>query len=226
MARRWKIFLLVAFVTLVFDLGTKYWARATLPTEGHPRDGGAECKIPDDLVAKEVGGRKTLACHGKAVPVIDDYWDWRLSFNPGSAFGLFDSQSGARIFLSIIGVLAVAAMVWMVKKAKDDQRLLAIALGLVAGGAVGNLCDRIYFGVVTDFVLWRYHSKEWPVFNVADVALVIGVGMMFFDVGKEPKKTKKKQPRAGATAAAKPDAAKDDDDDDDDDKPATGVTAA
>lgn len=204
MARRWKIFLIVAFLTLVFDLGTKYWARASLPTEGHPRDGGTSCVIPDDLIAKEVGGRKTMACHGKAVPVIDNFWDWRLSFNPGSAFGLFDSQSGARIFLSIVGVLAVAAMAWMVKKAKNDQRLLAIALGLVAGGAVGNLCDRIYFGVVTDFVLWRYHSKEWPVFNVADVALVIGVGMMFFDVGKEPKKAKKK-PRTSVS--------------DDDDKP-------
>jgi hypothetical protein len=97
----------------------------------------------------------------------------------------------------------------MVKKAKDDQRLLAIALGLVAGGAVGNLADRIYFGVVTDFVLWRYHSKEWPVFNIADVALVVGVGMMFFDVGKEPKKTKKKKPRTGDAAKDAKDAAKD-----------------
>jgi signal peptidase II len=177
MARRWKIFLLVAFLTLVFDLGTKYWARASLPV--HPD----KCAIPDDIVAHK--------CVGTKVAVIDGFWDWRLSFNPGSAFGLFDSQGGARVFLSIVGILAVLLMVLMVKKAKNDQRLLAIALGLVAGGAVGNLCDRIYFGVVTDFVLWHYHASEWPVFNVADVALVIGVGMMFFDVGKEPKGKKK-----------------------------------
>jgi lipoprotein signal peptidase len=68
----------------------------------------------------------------------------------------------------------------------------------------------MYFGVVTDFVLWHYHAKEWPVFNVADVALVIGVGMMFFDVdGKKPKAKKKGAPSgdAPADATAKTDAA-------------------
>ncbi len=182
MARRWKIFILVALICLVADHATKYWARHSLPV--HP----AGCAIPADIVAHK--------CVGVKDPVIDGYWDWRLSFNPGSAFGLFDSQTGARIFLSIVGVLAVVAMVFMVKKAKDHQTLLAVALGLVAGGAVGNLLDRMYFGVVTDFVLWHYHAKEWPVFNVADVALVIGVGMMFFDVGGDGKKSKKKKPAA------------------------------
>lgn len=201
MARRWKIFLLVAMITLVADHATKYWARHSLST--HP----AGCAIPADVVSHK--------CVGVKEPVIDGFWDWRLSFNPGSAFGLFDSQTGARVFLSIIGVLAVIAMVFMVKKAKNSQRLLAIALGLVAGGAVGNLLDRMYFGVVTDFVLWHYHDKEWPVFNVADVALVVGVGMMFFDVdGKKPKKK-------GQVAAA---SSSDEDDDakgDASDKPAT-----
>jgi signal peptidase II len=186
MQRRWKIFLLVAMITLVADHASKYWARHSLPTHGK-----TPCVIPDDVVAHK--------CVGKAVAVIDNYWDWRLSFNPGSAFGLFDSQAGARVFLSIVGVLAVFAMVWMVKKARNHQTLLVLALGLVAGGAVGNLLDRMYFGVVTDFVLWRYHDKEWPVFNIADVALVIGVGMMFFDV--DGKKTKAKRPTVDAGAA-------------------------
>jgi signal peptidase II len=188
MPRRWKIFLIVAMITLVADHSSKYWARHSLPV--HPD----KCAIPDDVVAHK--------CVGVPDRVIDGFWDWRLSFNPGSAFGLFDSQTGARIFLSIVGVLAVGAMLWMLRKAKDEQRLLAIALGLVAGGAVGNLLDRMYFGVVTDFVLWRYHSKEWPVFNVADVALVIGVGMMFFDVGKEPDKKKAKKSDVATADAA------------------------
>ena len=206
MARRWKIFLLVAMITLVADHATKYWARHSLETR-NPHALEYKCVIPDDVVAHK--------CIATKEAVIDGFWDWRLSFNPGSAFGLFDSQTGARVFLSIIGVLAVVAMVFMVKKAKNSQRLLAIALGLVAGGAVGNLLDRMYFGVVTDFVLWHYHDKEWPVFNVADVALVVGVGMMFFDVdGKKPKKK-------GTVVAA---ASTDDDDDakgDAGDKPAT-----
>ena len=188
-SRRWKVFLLIALFTLAADQASKVWARASLPT--HP----GECAIPDDVVARK--------CVGAAVPVIDGFWDWRLSFNPGSAFGLFHGQTGARIFLSVIGVIAVGAMVWMVHRARDHQRALLWALGLVAGGAVGNLIDRMYFGVVTDFVLWRYKTTEWPVFNVADVALVVGVVLMFFDVGREPKTAKgKAAPVASAPAAA------------------------
>jgi signal peptidase II len=191
MARRWKLFLLVAMFTMLADQATKFWARDALAV--HP----AGCEIPDAIVDG--------TCTGVNEPFVGGYWDWRLSFNQGSAFGLFHSQGGARVFLSIVGLLALAAMVWMVKKARDGQTWLIWALGLVAGGAVGNLIDRIYFGVVTDFVLWHTpalearsafrYKNEWPVFNVADVALVIGVGIMLFvsgDDGKKKTKAKKK----------------------------------
>ncbi len=161
MSRRWKLFIVVGIVTLLADQLTKIWARASLPV--HP------------------GGR------GISQEVIDGFWAWRLSHNPGSAFGLFGTTSGARVFLSVIGVIAVLAILWMVRKAQNDQTRLIWALGLVAGGAVGNLIDRIYFGVVTDFVVWKYDTHEWPTFNVADVALVIGVGLLFLDIGKEAK---------------------------------------
>src|SRR5574338_369068 len=80
---------------------------------------------------------------------------------------------------------SVIAMILMMNKSRDDQTILHWALALVVGGAIGNLIDRMYFGVVTDFVLWHYHAKEWPVFNVAYVVLVIGVGLMFIDIQKE-----------------------------------------
>jgi signal peptidase II len=186
---RWKLFLIIGILTIVADQATKIWARSSLPTERAAHSMlDKPCEIPDDIVSHK--------CVGSAVKVIDGYWEWRLSFNPGSAFGLFNSQTGARVFLSIIGVLAVGGMVWMLKRAKEKQKALIWALGLVAGGAVGNLIDRVYYGVVTDFVLWRYQSHEWPVFNVADVALVVGVGLMFFDIGGDPKKQKKKAPAA------------------------------
>lgn len=175
-ARIWIVFALVAGLSLVADQATKIWARAELPV--HP----AGCQVPEAMAARQ--------CVGVPVSVIDGYWDWRLSMNPGSAFGLFSSQGGARIFLSVIGILAVFGMLWMMKKSRADQRTLHWALALVAGGAVGNLIDRIYFGVVTDFVLWRYQTKEWPVFNVADVVLVIGVGLMFIDMLKEGRREK------------------------------------
>jgi len=180
MPSRWKIFLLVGLFTIVADQATKLWARHDLPVVA--RAESHTCVIPDDIVDDD--------CHGKQVEVIDGFWHWRLSFNPGSAFGLFHSAAGARWFLSVVGILAVFGMAWMVRKARDNQTALIWALGLVAGGAIGNLIDRVYFGVVTDFVLWHYKRHEWPVFNVADVALVIGVGLMFLDIYKDGKAEK------------------------------------
>ncbi len=179
---KWKLFAIVAFLSLVADQATKLWARHTLPLDCGGNSQG-NLHVVDALISRK--------CIGKAVGVIDNFWDWRLSMNPGSAFGLFSSTgSFGRIMLSLVGIGAVFGMIWMLRKSRPDQRILHWALALVAGGAVGNLIDRIYFGVVTDFVLWRYHAKEWPVFNVADVVLVVGVGLMFIDIQKEGKKDK------------------------------------
>jgi signal peptidase II len=191
--KKWWVFGIVAVVSLVFDQVTKIWARAELPT--FP----AECVIPDGMIP----GSAAAKCVGVPVGVIDSFWHWRLSMNPGSAFGLFSSQGGARVFLSIVGVAAVFGMMWMMKKSRADQRVLHWALAFVAGGAVGNLIDRIYYGVVTDFILWHVGefkagahagagrwAHEWPVFNIADVVLVVGVGLMFIDIQKEGKREK------------------------------------
>jgi signal peptidase II len=179
---QWILFAVVGILSLVADQITKIWARASLPTFGHGTLPGGACKIPDDIMAH--------LCQGKNVTIVDGFWDWRLSMNPGSAFGLFSSLTVGRILLSIVGIAAVIGMIFMLRKARPDQKVLHWALALVAGGAIGNLVDRIYFGVVTDFVLWHAHSHEWPVFNVADVVLVIGVGLMFIDIQKENKREK------------------------------------
>jgi len=196
--KKWVVFLVVGFLSLFADQATKIWARSSLPTDrlsgfGVTVDKSVPCEIPDDIVNRH--------CQGHEVPFAGSFWSWRLSMNPGSAFGLFSGQNSARIFLSIVGIAAVFGMMWMLRKARNDQRILHWALALVAGGAVGNLIDRIYYGVVTDFVLWRYQTHEWPVFNVADIVLVIGVGLMFIDIQKEGKREKleraKKLEKAG-----------------------------
>lgn len=151
MPRRWKLVFLVVPLAIAVDQVTKLWARSSLPTGP--------------------GG------HGVPVSVIDGYFDWILAYNTGSAFSMFAGTAGSRIFLTLIGVAAVAAIGWMVHKATDDQRGLLVALSLMAGGAIGNLIDRIAFGKVTDFVLWRYQEHHWPVFNVADVCLTVAVIM-------------------------------------------------
>ncbi|MBS1120148.1 MAG: lipoprotein signal peptidase [Deltaproteobacteria bacterium] len=207
--QKWQLFAIVSILSLVADQATKIWARASLPVVGHGTGSNNVCVVPDDIM--------THRCAGKAVEVIDSFWHWRLSMNPGSAFGLFSGQGSAgRIMLSIVGILAVGGMIWMLRKARPDQRILHWALALVAGGAVGNLIDRIYYGVVTDFVLWKIgpydpvqqrFEHEWPVFNVADVVLVIGVGLMFLDIQKEGKrdkaKKKKRQDKAKAAGLVK-----------------------
>jgi signal peptidase II len=159
MKRRWQIFGLIALVAIALDQATKLWARTSLPTD--PRG------------------------FGLPVPVIEGFFDWRLSYNTGSAFGLFADMSGARVFLTIVAIVAVVAIVWMIKQARDDQQAQVWALSLLAGGAIGNLIDRIAFGRVTDFIVWKYHAHEWPVFNVADMALCAGVGLLLLEMARE-----------------------------------------
>jgi signal peptidase II len=198
--KKWIILIAVAVLSLAADQATKVWARHSLPVIGHGSNNGV-CVVPDDIA------KVPPLCGGQNVAVIDGYWDWRLSMNHGSAFGLFANSPGlARVFLSLVGIGAVIAMLFMLKKSRDDQTILHYALALVVGGAVGNLIDRMYFGVVTDFVLWHYHAKEWPVFNVADVVLVVGVGLMFIDIQKEKnrdKRSKKEKSLARDEAARK-----------------------
>jgi signal peptidase II len=181
---KWRVFWIISIISLVADQASKVWARAALPTIGRGTGPSGTCVIPEDII--------TNHCGGQSVKFIEGFWEWRLSMNPGSAFGLFGSLGAefTRIFLSVIGVAAVGGMVYMLKKARSDQRVLHWALAFVAGGAVGNLIDRIYYSVVTDFVLWRYKTHAWPVFNIADVVLVIGVGLMFIDIHKENKREK------------------------------------
>jgi signal peptidase II len=113
--------------------------------------------------------------------VVDGYWDWILEYNTGSAFSLFSGGLGSRIFLSVVALGALAIMLHLLRGARDDQRGLVVALALMAGGAVGNLIDRIAFGKVTDFVLWHWQdSFYWPVFNVADIALVLAVPLFLY----------------------------------------------
>jgi len=148
---RWKIFAAAGVAAVVADQLTKLWARHHLPV-----------------------GRGGV---GELVTVIDGFWDWQLSQNPGSAFSLVEG-TGARILLSVVAVVALVAIGWMVHRASDGQRRMVAALGLIAGGALGNLIDRAATGVVTDFVHWHLGRHEWPTFNVADAELLIGVAIL------------------------------------------------
>lgn len=151
---RYRLFGAVAGTATAADLGTKVWARSALPTGEHG---------------------------GEMVPFIDGYWDWMLEFNHGSAFSLVEGGALSRVLLSVIAAVALVVMTYLVRGASDRQRGLVVALGLMAGGALGNLLERIAFGKVTDFILWHWGTDAyWPVFNLADVVLVAAVPLFLY----------------------------------------------
>jgi signal peptidase II len=115
---------------------------------------------------------------GQPTSVIDGYWDWELAMNDGAAFS---SLRGSQILLSLIALGALVLLGVMAHRTQPHQHLRRIALAVIAGGAIGNLIDRVRDGAVTDFVRWKAGSHAWPVFNVADAALVIGVMLMLLD---------------------------------------------
>jgi len=93
--------------------------------------------------------------------------------NSGIAFGLFASRTSAVILLT---ALAVGAMIVFFARSAQRHPLLPVALGLVLGGSLSNLVDRVRLGYVTDFIDFRW----WPAFNLADSFIVVGVGLLFF----------------------------------------------
>ena len=102
--------------------------------------------------------------------------------NTGAAFS-FLSQAGGwqRWFFALFAVgISIVLVVWLIRL-KPHECLMAMALSLVLGGAIGNLIDRVVFGYVIDFIDFYYQSWHWPVFNVADCAITAGVGLMILD---------------------------------------------
>ena len=117
---------------------------------------------------------------GKSVPVIPGFFDITHVHNPGGAFGFLAGLSvefRAVLFIAV-SLLAAMLIVYFYWQTPPDQRLLAIGLALVFGGAVGNLVDRIRFGIVVDLLDVYIGDLHWPAFNVADSAITIGAGLL------------------------------------------------
>lgn len=104
-------------------------------------------------------------------------WNFRLGFNTGVTFGLFRESAAAAAWALILPKLAVIGiLLWWLWRAAGLAE--ALALGAVIGGALGNTLDRARIGAVVDFVDWHYAGWHWPTFNMADVAIVCGVGVL------------------------------------------------
>jgi signal peptidase II len=148
-ARRYVVFFLVALLLVAADQLIKWWIRSNLD-------------------------------------VWESLWSWwifeigRVPPNTGAAFGLFPNQTLALAIVSAVGIVAVLVYAFLVYRRYPflDSWLSRVALGLILGGTIGNLIERIFYllgkvGGVTDFI----HIGWWPPFNLADSAVVIGVIM-------------------------------------------------
>lgn len=112
--------------------------------------------------------------------IIPGFFDIVRSENRGVAFGLFnDSTSEWRttvlVLLSVAAVIGVSIVLWRPERL---DRMSRLGFALILGGAAGNVVDRILWGRVTDFLLFYFRDYQWPAFNVADSAIVIGSGLL------------------------------------------------
>jgi signal peptidase II len=151
----------VSIITLGADLGSKWWAKARLE----------DAKFLD-----------------RRVEVIKDFFGFVFARNRGGAWGLLQDEPEAirRPFFLGISVLAIIFIVSLYRKLTQQQLALRWGLPLVLGGALGNLVNRIQFNYVVDFIdfqmRWGGREHHWPTFNVADIAIVAGVGLMAVDM--------------------------------------------
>jgi signal peptidase II len=125
---------------------------------------------------------------GISRPVLDSLFSLTLVMNPGLAFGMLGGMpAGWRwvVALLSIGALGILAMVGL-RMLPAGGWLTPVALGMIFGGAVGNLIDRGRFGAVIDFLDFYWRGYHWPAFNVADSAITVGVALLAFQMLRAP----------------------------------------
>jgi signal peptidase II len=150
-------FAIPGVIALIVDQASKQWARAALGPEGS----------------------------GRAKAVIGKALTFHYAENPGIAFSMLRDLRGGRFVLAGLAVAALVMVVRYLRNTDASQAKLHIALGLIAGGAIGNLVDRLIYARVVDFILVDvgvWPLNPWPVFNVADIVLVAGVALIGLDM--------------------------------------------
>ncbi|MFT4997840.1 MAG: signal peptidase II [Flavobacteriales bacterium] len=121
---------------------------------------------------------------------VTDFFSLILAYNKGAAFSFLSDAGGwQRWFFTAVAVAVSAVLVVWIYRLKQHEKLLAIALALVLGGAIGNVYDRIMLGHVVDFILVHYQDNYFPAFNIADSAISVGAALLILDAFLQGKKT-------------------------------------
>lgn len=124
---------------------------------------------------------------GESIPIIDNVLYITSHRNRGAAWGILENKMW---FFYVITVIFVIFILFYMKKYAKTDKLLGISLGLILGGAIGNFIDRVVRKEVVDFIHTYIFSYNFPVFNVADSALCVGVALIIIQTLLEGKQTK------------------------------------
>lgn len=120
---------------------------------------------------------------GESIPLIDGIFHLTYVRNPGAAFSMLPYKTAFFITITLVVVAGILIYIWRIPK---EKLLFRTALALMLGGAVGNLIDRIRYGSVIDF----FDFRVWPVFNVADIGICVGVALLFLEILREERGSK------------------------------------
>jgi signal peptidase II len=170
-------------------LGVPYGSTKTIADYGRPSASYAFLLIVSLATLASDIGSKTWAEHRlDGYPGIVEVWKNHLALvlarNRGGAWGLLQSttENVRRPFFLLVSVAAIAFIMTLYRRLQPQQRALKWGLPLVLGGALGNVFDRIRYGYVIDFIDAHAGEHHWPTFNVADIAICVGVGLMAIDM--------------------------------------------
>jgi len=148
---------------------------------------------------------------GRRVTVVDGYLAMSYVRNPGAAWGFLarTHEDFRRPFFIGISLVAMFFILYLFRRLEPGQRMMMIALSLVMGGAVGNFIDRLRYNYVVDFIDFHIRrSFKWPTFNVADIAITVGVVLLFFEMFVLPRlrrpRTPPAEPEAGQDRDGQP----------------------
>jgi signal peptidase II len=119
---------------------------------------------------------------GQSIEVLGDFFRLTYIHNPGAAFGL---NIGSPLLHTLASLVALGALAWMFRSAPADAWLMRCALCMVLGGALGNIIDRIRLGEVVDFFDFGLAGLRWPIFNIADSFVSVGIVLLIIAYSRQ-----------------------------------------
>nr|WP_275899530.1 signal peptidase II [Bacillus piscicola] len=127
---------------------------------------------------------------GESIEIIPSFFYLTSHRNAGAAFGILQGQMA---FFYIITVAVIIAVIYYLHKFGKDSQMIGVTLALILGGAIGNFIDRVLYGEVVDFFNVYIFNYNYPIFNIADSALVVGVVLLFIKMVQDEWKGKRKK---------------------------------